>query len=104
MGKYIALFGLLRKGAEVADVEKWKARQITANILGGVIVALVAVLKGFGYELPMDDEAAYSIAGGVIATVNVVLTAVTSKRAGLLPAAADNESGPVFTTGEQDLS
>lgn len=86
MEKLSALFGLLRKGGEVANAEKWKQHQIDANMLGGALLAIFATAKAFGYELPVSDEVAYTIAGGIIAAVNVVLTAVTSKRAGLLPA------------------
>ena len=97
MEKLLALFALLRKGGEVTDVEKWKKHQIDANILGGVLLALVAVAKAFGYELPVTDDVALSIGGGIVAAVNVILTAITSKRAGLLPAKAGDEAGQTDT-------
>lgn len=95
MGKFFALMALLRKGSEISEVEKWKQRQITANMVGGLILAIVAALKAFGYELPVEDDVAYSIGGGIVAVVNVVLTAVTSKRAGLpAPAGIDGPTEP----------
>lgn len=89
MDKIFALINLFRKGNEVADVEKWKKRQIDANYLAGFLLALFGVFKVLGVELPITDEAALTIAGGILAAVNVGLTAVTSKRAGLLPAKPD---------------
>lgn len=89
MDKLMALFGLLRKGAEVADAEKWKAHQITGNMIGGVLLAAVFAAKAYGYDLPMDEESAVALGGGIVAGFNVVFTAITSKRAGLLPAKAE---------------
>lgn len=85
MDKIFAFINLFRKGNEVANVEKWKKRQIDANYLAGFLLALFGVFKVLGWELPITDEAALTIAGGILAAVNVGLTAVTSKRAGLLP-------------------
>lgn len=93
MNKMFAFVNLLRKGAEISDGEKWKKRQIDANIFGGFIIALVTVAKAFGYELPVDEEVAYTIGGGIVAMVNVVLTSVTSKKAGILPAKSEDNSG-----------
>lgn len=81
-------YDLFRKGQELANAEVWKGRQVKANILGGFILAIVALIKAFGHELPVDENAAMSIAGGIIAIVNVVLTLTTSKKVGL-PAKPD---------------
>lgn len=78
-----AFWNLFRRGQEVSDPALWKAKQVTGNMMGAVILALVAVAKGFGYELPMDNETALLIGGGFVAIGNVVLTIITSKRAGL---------------------
>lgn len=81
-------YDLFRKGQELGNAEIWKNRQVTANILGGFILATVALIKAFGYELPIDENTAMSIAGGAIAIINVVLTLTTSKKVGL-PAKPD---------------
>lgn len=87
MEKLSLLFQLFRKGSEVSNPEKWKQHQIDANAVGGIILLIAALLKTFfDIHLPMDDATALSIGGGIIAMVNVGLTAITSKRAGLLPA------------------
>ena len=83
MNKLSALFRLFRKGNEVVNPEGWKNGQITANTIAGLLAALLATSSAFGYSLPVSDDALMSIAGGVFALVNVVITIITSKRAGL---------------------
>lgn len=95
MSKLLALFRLFRKGSEVADVEKWKSRQITANMLVALLAALVAVARAFGVAVDIADADLAAIAGGVFAAGNVIVTAVTSKRAGL-PAPVQADRGPDF--------
>lgn len=78
-----ALWALFRKGEEVSDPEKWKSRQITGTMLAGLLLAIIHLAKTFGYDIPMDEDTASTIGVGVIAAANVVLTMVTSKKAGL---------------------
>lgn len=96
MSKLSALFTLFRKGSEVADVEKWKSRQITANMLVALLAAVAAVARAFGVAVDIADADLAAIAGGVFAAYNIALTAATSKRAGL-PGLA-----PVPTDGGTD--
>ncbi len=113
MSKLLALFRLFRKGSEVADVEKWKSRQITANMLVALLAALVAVARAFGVAVDIADADLAAIAGGVFAAGNVIVTAVTSKRAGL-PApvqadrgtddAASRDAGPATLDGPRGSS
>lgn len=86
--KLKSLYDLFRKGQELANAESWKNHQIKANVLGGFILAVIALIKVFGYELPVDENTAMSVAGGIIAIVNVILTVITSKKVGL-PAKPD---------------
>lgn len=81
---------VFRKGSEVTNVEMWKSHQITGTMLGGFFIAVVNLAAAFGYPLPIDLEAANAIGAGLVAVANVLLTAATSKRAGILPA-----KGPV---------
>lgn len=78
---------LFRKGSEVANVEAWKNGQITGAVVGGVLIAGANLAHAFGYNLPIDMDAANTIGAGVVMLAHVVLTCITSKRAGLLPAA-----------------
>ena len=113
MSKLLALFRLFRKGSEVADVEKWKSRQITANMLVALLASVVAVARAFGVAVDIADADLAAIAGGVFAAGNVIVTAVTSKRAGL-PApvqadrgtddAASRDAGPATLDGPRGSS
>lgn len=96
MGKFAALFDLFRKGSEVANVEKWKSGQISANAIALVLTAGVAVAKAFGYTPPISDGDIVAIAGGVFALVNLIITVVSSSRAGLLPAKVQPEPLPTL--------
>ncbi len=87
------LIQLFRVGNELADPGKWKAGQIQANVLAGVIVTGTALLATFGVNLPIDTTSAAGLAAGVVAVLNIVLTAITSRRAGLLPAKPADQPG-----------
>lgn len=89
-----AFINLFRKGSEVANAEAWKSRQITGTVVGSLILAIVNVSAVLGHPLPIDVESANLIGGGIVAAANVVLTATTSQRAGLLPA-KERELAPV---------
>ena len=83
MGKLLAIWKLFRKGEEVTNPEAWKLGQITATAIIAFLAAAVQAAAAFGYEVPVDENQLTAIAGGVLAVGNVVLTLVTSKRAGL---------------------
>ncbi len=83
MKKLMALFSLFRKGNELANAEKWKSHQITSTMLAMFLLACVQTAKVFGYELPVDENTATAIGAGILGVVNVVLSVVTSKRAGI---------------------
>ena len=95
MGKLAAIFRLFRKGSEVSNVEAWKTGQITANTVVALLAAVVAVAKSFGVAFDVADADLAAIGGGVFAAGNIIVTIVTSKRAGL-PAQVPPNSGPDF--------
>lgn len=82
MNKLGAFLNLFRKGAVISDATLWKQRQVTATVLGSLIMAVVGVLDAYGYNLPIDNETALAIAGGVLGVVNVCLTYGTSDKVG----------------------
>lgn len=84
--KFTSALNVFRKGSEVANVEAWKTRQITGTVVGGFILAMVNLASVLNYPLPIDIESANAIGGGIVAIANIMLTAATSKRAGILPA------------------
>lgn len=102
--KLKAFVNLFRKGSEVANVEAWKNRQITGTLIGGLILAIINVAEIYGIKLPVDAESANAIGVGIVGVANVLLTASTSKRAGLLPALerSDDTSDTSSDTGMQN--
>lgn len=81
--KIRAAMTLLKKGRAVADPAKWKSRQMTATALTGAIWAAIQAAEAFGYAVPMDEATVDSIAVGVLALVNWVLTLSTSEKVGV---------------------
>ena len=78
-----AAFTLLQKGKAVSDPAKWKSRQMTATALTGVFWAAIQAAEAFGYALPVDEATVDSVAVGVLALVNWVLTLSTSEKVGM---------------------
>ena len=83
IAKMKALMTLLKKGRSVADPAKWKSRQITATALTGAIWATIQAAEAFGYAIPVDEATVDSVAVGVLALVNWLLTLSTSEKVGL---------------------
>lgn len=102
MSKLGAFVDLLRYGAEVADPERWKRGQINANTIVALLAAAVVLARAAGVNLPIDDAGIVAVAGGVFALANMVFTAVSSSRAGLLPAKVQpDSSGETVRTGPE---
>ena len=83
LDKIQGLWSLMQAGKAVADPTLWNTRQVKTTMLVAVLMAVVQLAKGFGYELPVDADTATAVAGGIIAAVNVVLTVSTSDKVGL---------------------
>lgn len=116
--KLAALFKLFRVGEEIANPGKWKAGQIQATLVTGLVLAVINVADKFGYHLGVSASDANAVGAGVVAVVNILLSATTSARAGLLPAATSEPAGasdpsqpapvpgasaPVSTAGQQPV-
>lgn len=84
--KLLKWLDVFRKGSMVADPKVWKDRAGVTILLAGLIMAAVQLAKAYGYELPVDEETALAIAGGVAALVGVLSTYATSDKVGVLPA------------------
>lgn len=83
MNKLLTLLDLFRKGSEVANPELWKTGQVTVNAIGALLYAGVETARAFGYAVPITESQSLAIAGAVLSIFNLVMTIVTSKRAGL---------------------
>lgn len=86
MSKVRAFFDVIRYGSEVADPESWKKGYIDVNKIIVLLSAVAVLLRAFGVSMPIDDAGIAAVAAGLFALANMVVTAATSKRAGLLPA------------------
>ena len=87
MNKLWALFGVFRKGECCIHATAWKNGQITGSVIAGLLAAIVAAAKTFGYELPISDEQLVTIGGAIVAIVglfiNPAITTATSSKVGL---------------------
>ncbi len=84
--KIKALYQLLQKGKQVENPAFWKGIQSKVQpVIAAIIIAVVSLLKGTKYELPVDDHMAFVAAGVIFGFVNWVLTTITSKKVGLNP-------------------
>ena len=90
MNKLLALLDLFRKGNAVADPALWKSRQIKATLLLPVFGALIAVLRAFGLEVPLDDAKITQLVTGLVVLINCLLTVSTTDKVGL-PAKPDRD-------------
>lgn len=86
MDKFFDLVNLFRKGDAVSNPEAWKDAANAASLLVPLLTAIVKVLGDFGYGLKLTPEQAVSIAGGVVAVVQFVISNISSAKSGILPA------------------
>ena len=99
MDKILAALQVYRKGNAVANPTAWKNGQITASLLAGLLGALVALAKTFGYELPMSDDQLLTIGGAIIAIAGLFLnptaTVVSSDKVGLSAINETDNNAPI---------
>jgi hypothetical protein len=94
MSKLIDLLDLLRKGSAVTDPKLWKDRAALTLALTGLIVVVVKVAKGFGYDLQINETDAGYLAAGFAVLVGLFSTYATSDKVGILPAKVQPDSIP----------
>ncbi|MCH8622627.1 hypothetical protein [Undibacterium sp. TS12] len=90
--KVNAVINLFRKGSEVSNVEAWKNGGISVAALAAAMGALAQFGDAFGVHVAITPEQLNGLAVGVVTLVGVVLPVITSKRAGLLPAASSQRA------------
>lgn len=86
MRKLLDLLDLFRKGAAVSEPALWKNRSALTLALTALILTGCRVAKGYGYEIPISEADAASIAAGVAVIVGLFSTYATSGKVGILPA------------------
>lgn len=80
------LINAFRAGAELANAEVWKKRQVLVNALVAFLSAALAVAAAAGYTINLDDDGVRAIAGALAALVglfNAGATVATTTRIGL---------------------
>jgi len=106
MKKLLAFFSVLKKGRQVANPAAWKAGQITGSVLAGLLGAVVALAKVYGYELPLNDEQLLAIGSAIVAIVGLFLspaiTVASTEKVGL-PAKTESGSKTKHSVGGHEI-
>lgn len=83
MKKLLTLFGLFKRGQAMANPDRWKKRQVTANGIAGLLWAVVRVAEAYGYDLQMETATIDSLAVAILSVVNFVLTITANEDVGV---------------------
>ena len=86
---------VFRYGNEIANPQAWKTFQITGTVVGGFILACINLAKDFGYPFPIDSDSANALSVAIVSIASVLITAATSKRAGILPSIRPDGHGDI---------
>lgn len=84
--KIANVLSLFRVGNSVADPALWKSGAITVSILAPVLMKLNDTLVAFGVNTGISDATASDLAVGIVAIVNIIVTLISSKTVGVMPA------------------
>lgn len=105
MGKFAALWRVLKQGEELADADKWRRHQFNASAIVAFLSAVVALLRAFGVEVPLGDAEVDAAGVFLLALINWGVTAAVHRGVGLpsgpapvAPAGGDS-LGPVDSGG-----
>ena len=81
--------GVLKQGKMVANPEAWKKGQITAGVVAGLLGAIVAGCRAFGYDLPLTDDQILTIGSAVVAIGGLfwtpTVTTISTDKIGIKP-------------------
>ena len=69
MSKLFDFLDLFRKGAAVSEPALWKNRSAFTLALTALILTGCKVAKGYGYDIPIGEAEAASIAAGIAVVV-----------------------------------
>lgn len=103
ISEFQAFFTVFHQGKALANSATWKNRTLATNALVAVLGAAIAIAKGFGYDLHLDDQTISALGAGIAAAVcvgNSVMHVVTSEKVGLPPADTPGPAGPTAVGGE----
>ena len=77
---------VLRKGSAVADPALLKNRAGLTMALTALLWSLTSAAKGLGYELPITQDDAATLAGSIALVVGLYVNYASSSKVGILPA------------------
>ena len=89
MGKITAMINLFRVGHAVSDnfAMRLKQGQITVNSIAALVTAIGMVASAFGHPIPfITSDFALAVGTVLLGLANGLLTPLSSKKVGLLPA------------------
>jgi hypothetical protein len=98
--KMKALYAVFQQGKAVADPAAWRGHQITANMIAGLLFAIVTLGKACGYDFGIDMQTCADISIGLLALANIGINIATSKEHGV-PSGAVREAEPSVQSVEQ---
>jgi len=80
------LIGALKAGEELDNSAKWKNKQLLANTVAIVILAIINGARAIDIQIPLTEpqvQIISDIIAGIIVLINGYLTIATSKKVGL---------------------
>lgn len=80
------LWTALKIGKEIKNPATWKNRQSATNCAAAILALVVAVLSSMGIDINMSQADQVTYGGAlmsVVGLINLILTAITSKKVGL---------------------
>ncbi len=100
MGKFLAIFNVLRKGGVVADPKLWKDRTALTLALSGLFLALARAAAAMGHPIPLTEADAGALATAVAVVVGLLGNYATSDKVGVLPPAQPPAAPQVDAGGD----
>ena len=61
-----AAWAVFQRGRSVANPDTWKSYAVAVQMLVGLLVAIVGLLRANGYDMPISDETLQHLAGGIV--------------------------------------
>lgn len=89
-----SFYAVFTSGQAVVEAVRLKKLQISGGLIAGLLGALIALAKGFGYEIPLTDDQLLQIGGGAAALfglLNAGATVASTDKFGL-PAQSQSDS------------
>ena len=83
MQKLLALWSVFKVGESVANPTLWKTGAITVTLLSPLILKLGDLSQALGFAIPVTEQQAGLIAGGIVAITNIVVHLVANKDMGV---------------------